>query len=307
MRLDKLDLNLFVLFDALYRERSVTRVAVQLNLTQPAVSNALSRLRQAFDDPLFARTPDGMAPTPVADSIVGDVREALTLLRRSVGVTARFVPETSEKVFRLGMNDLAESLLLPGLRALVSERAPRVSIASYYVSRDDAAEELKAGRSDLLLDAPVFNTRGLEHMRLAEIPYVVAMRRRHPLARRKLTDKAYLEAEHLHVSSRRRGRGQVDIALHRLGLRRRVVMRVQNYLVAARIAQQTDLLWTMPRILLPLVNLAWRPLPFPVEPLVWHLFWHGNADNDPANRWMRECVQGLVADVSGLPIVPSGR
>lgn len=299
MRLDKLDLNLFVLFDALYRERSVTRVAVQLNLTQPAVSNALARLRQAFDDPLFLRTPDGMAPTPVAEGIVGDVREALALLQRSVGVNARFDPATSEKVFRLGMNDLAESLLLPGLRAIVSERAPRLSITSYYVNRDSAAEELKAGRSDLLLDAPVFNARDLEQQRLAAFPYVVAMRRGHPLARRKLTERAYLAAEHLHVSSRRRGRGQVDIALHTRGRRRRVVMRVQNYLVAARIAQQTDLLWTMPRVLLPLLDLVSRPLPFPVDPLVWHLFWHGNADSDPANRWMRDCLRALVADVTG--------
>lgn len=302
MRLDKLDLNLFVLFDTLYRERSVTRVAVLLNLTQPAVSNALARLRRAFDDPLFIRTPDGMAPTPVADSIVGDVREALTLLRRSVGVNARFDPATSEKAFRLGMNDLAESLLLPGLRAVVGECAPRVSIASYYVSRDSAAEELKAGRSDLLLDAPVFNARGLEQAHMADIPYVVAMRRGHPLARRKLGEDAYLAAEHLHVSSRRRGRGQVDIALHERGLRRRVVMRVQNYLVAARIAGQSDLLWTMPRVLLPLVDLAWRPLPFVVPPLVWHLFWHGNADSDPANRWMRERLRVLVGSVTdGLP------
>ncbi|MBN7795991.1 LysR family transcriptional regulator [Parahaliea mediterranea] len=297
MRLDKLDLNLFILFDALYQERSVTRVAVLLNLTQPAVSNALARLRQAFDDPLFVRTPDGMAPTPVADNIVGDVREALALLRRSAGVNARFDPATSEKTFRLGMNDLAEFLLLPGLRAIVSEQAPRLSISSYYVSRDGAAEELKAGRSDLLLDAPVFNARGLEQQRLGEFPYVVAMRRGHPLARRKLTEKAYLQGEHLHVSSRRRGRGQVDIALHNRGARRRVVMRVQNYLVAARIAQQTDLLWTVPRVLLPLLDLAWRPLPFAVEPLVWHLFWHGNAEGDPASRWMRERLQQLVTGV----------
>jgi DNA-binding transcriptional LysR family regulator len=305
MRLDKLDLNLFVLFDALYRERSVTRVAAALNLTQPAVSNALSRLRQAVDDPLFQRTPEGMAPTPVAESIVGDVREALALLRRAVGVTAHFDPATSVKTFRLGMNDLAESLLLPRLRGRVSEQAPKVSIASYYIDRDSAADELKAGRSDLLLDAPVFNARGLEQRHLAAFPYVVAMRPGHPLARRRLTERAYLAAEHLHVSSRRRGRGQVDIALRNRGQRRQVMMRVQNYLVAARITQQTDLLWTVPAVLLPLLDLAWRPLPFAVDPLVWHLFWDSNIDADPANRWMRECLQRLVTEVVASPIGPA--
>lgn len=294
MRLDQVDLNLFVLFDALYRERNVTRVALQLNLTQPAVSNALGRLRQSFDDPLFVRTPGGMQPTPVADSIVADVRDALALLRRSVGVTARFDPGASDKTFRLGMNDLAESLLLPSLQQTLAEMAPGVAVASYYVGRADAAEELKAGRSDLLLDAPVFNARELQQRPLASFPYVVAMRRGHPLARRKLTETTYLAAEHLHVSSRRQGRGQVDIALHGLGRRRRVAMRVQNYLVAARIAQQTDLLWTVPGVLLPLVDLASRPLPFEVAPLQWHLFWHGNADSDPANIWMRERLEEQI-------------
>ena len=99
MRLDRVDLNLFVVFDALYRERSVTRVATHLNLTQPAVSNALSRLRQTFEDPLFVRSPDGMAPTPVADSVVADVKEALALLSRSVAVNAHFDPVRAEKVF----------------------------------------------------------------------------------------------------------------------------------------------------------------------------------------------------------------
>lgn len=135
VRLDRLDLNLFVVLDAIYRERSVTKVAAQLSLTQPAVSNALGRLRQTFDDPLFVRTPEGMKPTPVADSVINDVRQALTLLGRSVDTLAQFDPKTSDKVFNLGMNDLAESLLLPKLRALLKEQAPGVSITSYYVER----------------------------------------------------------------------------------------------------------------------------------------------------------------------------
>jgi len=298
MRLEKLDLNLFVLFDALYRERSVTRVAVQLNLTQPAVSNALARLRQSFDDPLFVRTPGGMTPTPVAESIVADVRDALALLRQSVGANARFEPQSSDRMFRLGMNDLAESLLLPRLHDRVRSLAPRVSIASYYVPRNVAPEDLKTGNSDLLLDAPVGSARDLEHLPVAELPYVVAMRPGHPLLRGRFSQRAYLDAEHLHVSSRRKGRGQVDIALHTRGLRRNVVMRVQNYLVAARIAQQTDLLWTVPQVLLPLLDLQCRELPFPVEPLIWHLFWHSNAGHDPAVLWMREQLRTVIGELT---------
>lgn len=299
MRLDKMDLNLFVVFDSIYRERSVSKAAISLNLTQPAISNALSRLRQAFDDPLFVRSPDGMAPTPVADSIVGDIRAALGLLGRCVGVNARFAPETSEKVFHLGMNDLAESLLLPRLHASIKHRAPKVSVTSYYVAREASADELKAGLIDLLVDASFLNARELSHVHLADLPYVVAVRPGHPLADQPLTVAGYLAAEHLHVSSRRKGRGQMDVALHKLGYRRRVMMRVQNYLVAARIAAETDLLWTVPRVLVDTLPLQLLALPFPVEPLEWNLYWHRHADSDPASQWMRGMVQQVVAEVLG--------
>ncbi|WP_295801888.1 LysR family transcriptional regulator [uncultured Microbulbifer sp.] len=299
MRLDKVDLNLFVVFDALYRERSVTRVAQLLNLTQPAVSNALGRLRQTFDDQLFVKTREGMCPTPVADSVVADVREALSLLGRSVGVNARFDPARSERVFRLGMNDLAESLLLPSLHERVRRAAPGVAITSYYVEREAATADLKGGVIDLLLDAPAVNARELGWCSLGALPYVVAMRPEHPLASAPLSLDSYLAAEHLHVSSRRKGRGQVDMALHGLGMRRMVAMRVQNYLVAARITAGTDLLWTVPRVLADTLPLTTVSLPFVVEPLSWNLYWHKSAEDDPASCWMRDMVAGVTSEVLG--------
>ena len=297
MRLEKVDLNLFVVFDALYRERSVTKVAQLLNLTQPAVSNALGRLRQTFDDHLFVKTREGMTPTPVADSVVRDVRDALTLLGRSVGANARFDPFRSQKVFRLGMNDLAESLLLPRLHEAVRAVAPAIGITSYYVERETATAELNAGMIDLLLDAPAVNARELGHKHLANLPYVVAMRRGHPLSGAPLSLEDYLGAEHLHVSSRRKGRGQVEMALHGQGHKRRIAMRVQNYLVASRITAGTDLLWTVPRVLAETLPLEVVDLPLSVEPLNWHLFWHRNAEDDPANRWMRDMIESVSLSI----------
>lgn len=296
MRLEKIDLNLFVVFDAIYRERSVTKVAMQLNLTQPAVSNALGRLRQTFDDPLFVRTPEGMAPTPVADSVVADVRDALALLGRSVEIGARFDPVTSDKVFHFGMNDLAESLLLPKLRAIVKEQAPNISITSYYVERKAATEELKAGIIDLLVDTPMVNSKGLGRAPLKNLPYVVAMRLGHPMSGEPLTVESYLNGEHIHVSSRRKGRGQMDIALHSLDYRRVVKMRVQNYLVAARITEETDLLWTVPRLLAETLPLYITDLPFEVGALEWQLYWHKQAEADPANIWMRSVITDMVRE-----------
>lgn len=182
MRLEKVDLNLFVVLDAIYREGSVTKVAGLLNLTQPAVSNALNRLRQVFDDQLFVRTPAGMVPTPVADSVIADVRKALQLLGDSVGASARFDPEASAKNFRLGMNDMAEALVLPSLQKRLKEIAPGVSITSYYTDRKLAIEELKSGSLDLLLDAPLVNAREFGTQLVGQLAYVVVMSRSHPLA-----------------------------------------------------------------------------------------------------------------------------
>ncbi len=114
-----------------------------------------------------------------------------------------------------------------------------------------------------------------------------------------MTLERFPAAEHLHVSSRRKGRGHVDIALNRLGKQRRIAMRVQNYLVAARITQGTDLLWTVPRLLAQTLPLRVLDLPFTVEPLSWNLYWSRSADKDPANRWMRQLLAEVVVRTVG--------
>ena len=297
MRLDKVDLNLFVVFDAIYRERSVSKVAALLNLTQPAVSNALSRLRQTFDDQLFVRTPEGMTPTPVSEVVIADVRKALVLLGQSVGANARFNPATSEKIFHLGMNDLGQALILPVLQQRLIDVAPHVSVSSYYVDRLQATEELKSGALDLLIDSPAVNAKDFKQRPLATLPYVVAMCPDHPLVQTSVSLNDYLAAEHIHVSSRRRGRGQMDVALHALGYQRQIMMRVQNYLVAANITEKTEMLWTVPKVLVGGTGLKQAPLPFDVEPLLLNIYWYKNAGDDPANKWMRELISEIVSAV----------
>ena len=290
MRLDKVDLNLFVVFDALYRERSVTRVAQLLHLTQPAVSNALNRLRHNFDDQLFVRSPRGMQPTPMADAVSLDVQKALALLQKSVGSNQRFDPEVADKTFRLGMNDLAQSIILPDLRSTLARVAPGVNLQAYYLDRETGARQLKSGDLDLLLDAPQVNARELGQMHMGSIDYRVAMAKSHPLASASLDLDTYLAASHVHVSSRPRGRGQVDLALHSSGHRRSVAMRVQHYAVAAAIAAQSDLLWTAPVAAMDHPGLHIVEVPFEVESLLFKLYWHRSAAEDLGNKWMRELL-----------------
>lgn len=297
MRLEKVDLNLFIVFDAIYRERSVTKVSQLLNLTQPAVSNALSRLRQTFNDQLFTRSPNGMMPTAVADNVIGDVRTALELLGGSIGTNARFDPAITQKTFKLGMNDLSEYLLLPTLMQQLSKQAPNAFITSYYLDRKKATDDLKSGALDLMVDAASYHVDTLCQQSLGKLEYVVAMWSNHPLANlgRAMTLEQYLSSAHLHVSSRRDGKGQMDIALQALGHVRNITMRVQNYQVAASVIEQNDLLMTVPAIFAQTKQLHCCALPFEVEPLPLNLYWHKSAAQDPANMWMRHCVEEIIS------------
>lgn len=303
MRLAQVDLNLFVVFDTIYGVRNLTRAAEILSITQPAVSNALSRLRRTFDDQLFVRTPRGMVPTPVADNIAVQVREALQLLNLSVQEGNHFRPENSDKVFRLSMNDLPEALLLPALEEELQGIAPGVGIESHYHSRQEAPKALASGTLDLAIDVPLMQDPQLCHQRLVTDEYVCMVRRDHPGVGDELTLDAYLALGHIQVSSRPGGMGQVDAALYRLGLNRTIRLRVKHYLVAPLVTLRTDLALTIPSRLAHHYDARLLKLPFVMPPLEWHLYWHKSADLDQANRWLRERLlqQQLNPESPALP------
>lgn len=296
MRLDQVDLNLFIVLDAVYREASVTRTAQVLNITQPAVSNALARLRRIFDDPLFVRTPEGMKPTPLTESVIVDVKKALTLLGSSVTHSARFDAAQSEKIFRVAMSNLTEALFLPRLYTAIAQIAPGVSMEVFYPGREQAAESLKSGTLDLLLDAPLIKPAGLEQHHLCQLPFVLAMRKGHPLSDGHIDLQTYLNADHIHVSSRRTGSGQVDMALRAIGRQRRIKVRVQDYQIAVELTRTSDLLWGVPEEFAKLSALSTAPLPFSIEPMRFSLYWSKSADTDPANQWIRTQIISVCAN-----------
>lgn len=288
MRLNQVDLNLFVVFETIYAKRNLTRAAEVLCISQPAVSNALSRMRKTFNDPLFVSTSQGMVPTPVAENIVGRVSEALQLLNASVQEADVFLPENSQKVFRVSMNDLAETLLLPALGDVLQRQAPNMRIESYFSNRRDVSRELAAGRLDLAIDAPLIDDPQLQHEPLMSERYVCMLRKGHPLADQTLTLARYLALGHIHISSRREGLGHVDAALNKLGTPRKIQMRVQHYMVAPLIAMRTDLALTAPSRLAQGYDALQLALPFALPTMDLHLYWHRSADRDHANTWLRD-------------------
>jgi DNA-binding transcriptional LysR family regulator len=290
MRIQNVDLNLFVVFEAVYNERNLTRAAEVLCITQPAVSNALNRLRKNFDDQLFVRTAKGMVPTPVADNIVGRVREALQLMEAAVTEGDVFDPATSDKAFSLSMNDISENVVLSPLMQAIQQQAPGVSLHCFTVPRDNIEKELAAGTLDLAIDVPTIATPQLCNHNIVRERYVCALRKDHPLVGESLTFDDYLTLGHIHVSSRRQGQGYVDIALNRLGRQRKIQLRVTRYQEVATIVQNSDLAMTVPLGLAKQFDLKIMELPFPLPNIESNLYWHKSADLDQANQWLRQLI-----------------
>ena len=291
MNLKETDLNLFIAFDVIYTEKNLTKAGQVLGITQPAVSNALSRLRELFGDDLFIRTSKGMIPTPVANQIIKDVRSALALIQNTISETEKFDPSIAEMTFKISIGDSSEYRLLPLLIKELAEIAPKIKVETYLTPRKDAPRELASGTIDFSIDPPVHSDPHLRHEKIYEEDYVMIVRKDHPILNLKeITIEDYLKLSHIHISNRKTGLGHVDMALYRLGLSRDISLRAQHFLVAPYIVEQSDLAITTTKGFAVDRDLAWRELPFEIEPLILHLYWHEAKDSDPSTKWMKDLM-----------------
>lgn len=292
MNIHRVDLNLFVVFDAIYSQGSITRAADTLNLSQPAVSHALGRLRERLGDPLFVRRGSQMVPTVRARALIHPVRESLAGLQECLTGDTGFDPARAQRTFVVGMRDGQEAVVLPDLLQQLEQHAPEVRLQSLTVNRRDMARELIAGRLDLAMDVLLPVSDEICHQHLLSDPLVVLMRREHPLAKGRLTLRRYLGARHALVSSRRQGPGIEDFGLARLGHHRDIRLRCQHYQAAIAATAKTDLLLTLPGMIASELaaqpGLIHKPVPVDLPPLEVHLYWHREQDNEPGHRWLRQ-------------------
>jgi DNA-binding transcriptional LysR family regulator len=287
MNLRAIDLNLLPVFEAIYIERNLTRAGEALHVTQPAVSNALARLRALFGDPLFVRAKSGVTPTPAAQALIGPVREALAKLRGGLDQDKGFDPKISERTFHIAARDAASSSLMPVLARQLERAAPGVRIQCHQLDRGEIPAELASGRLDFAIDIPMVQRPELDSAALCSDRLVCALRRDHPKARRKLTRQAFLGLRHLAVSSRRSGRTLLDEVLSRAGERVRPVMRLPHYQPAFHVVMSSELALVAPLSLARRYDVALRDLPFAAAPLDLLLFWRRDAADEPALRWAR--------------------
>jgi DNA-binding transcriptional LysR family regulator len=297
--LARVDLNLLLAFDALYAERSVTRAARRVGVTQSAMSHLLRRLRELFDDELFCKGPQGMTPTPHAELLSGPVHKALAEVSAALSARPRFDPATAERKFVLVASDYIQFVLLPGLLARLVREAPGVRLQVRGMS-DEVGAQLRSGAVDLLLGA-LPAEGALRQRRLFHEHFVCVLRAGHPLAREPLalTKEQYAGLRHILVSPQGSGPNWVDPVLAAEGLRRDIVISLPNYLVAPLLVQDSDLIVTLAaRIatrlgqLLPLCTLT-PPLAIPGFTV--SAYWHERFDPDPAHAWLRGVIAELAA------------
>lgn len=302
MHLSRTDLNLFVVLDAIYSQGSITRASQVLNLSQPALSHALARLRTMFDDPLFVRQGAAMVPTSFTRGIITQVRQGLQLFEASLQTDQSFHPAQTQRRFHLGLRDVFEATILPPLVQKISEQAPGITIASVRVDRREIETALSSGDLDMVLDVPIPLSNQIRQQRVSRDRLIVLSRKGHPQMPKKknqvLDLDTYLQQAHVLVSSRRQGVGLEDFELNREGLRRQISLRCQHYFAACRVVSETDLLLTMPEQYASIANAQFMnridPFPLATQPIDAHLYWHSSADNDPANSWLREQLLNLM-------------
>jgi DNA-binding transcriptional LysR family regulator len=302
MNMAGVDLNLLLVFDALMQERHVTRAGQRIGLSQPATSAALARLRHLFDDPLLIKTSRGMQPTPKAIELTAKLRAALVQIQSALTEQESFLPETSDRVFRLGMSDYAEFVLLPNLMQQLLRQAPQIQVQILATDRQEALRLLDEDRIDLAIGFYPHQSPWHQSQELFAEQFVCVCRQEHPVVKTSLTLKTYLQASHLLVSLREDRTGRIDQLLAEQNLQRHIALSIPHFLLSGFILVHTDLLAALPARLahfwMEFLPLKVLPLPLPVSGFSLSMLWHARNQNEPGHRWLRSLGVSIAESLS---------
>ena len=301
MNLNDFDLNLLRVFNQLMVDRNVSRVAEALNLSQPAVSNALKRLRGLLGDELFLRTSQGMQPTTLAEQMAEPIAYAIDSIRAAMNQQVSFDPAAAQRNFMLGLIDLGEMYFLPALLERLCGEAPGVTLTTVRSNTQSLKEDMESGRADLAVGLLPQLQGSFFRQRLFRERLVVAYRRGHPLDQtRALSLADFCAYEHVAVIPVGTGHGEVDRLMERKGICRRVRATVPHFYAVGNILRATDLLATVPlrmaEMLAAPFDLTYSPHPVALPEASIDIFWHARLHRDPGNQWLRRMIFELFAD-----------
>ena len=311
MNLSQIDLNLLGTLHALLEERSVTRAAKKLGLSQPAVSNALARLRELFADPLLVRSRARMTPTPRALELWPLLRTALAAIDQVVSRPVPFLPQTATQRFTCAATDYVEMVLLPAVTRRVCAAAPKVTLDVRPIGETSPLVDLSAGTVDVALGVFIDVPAGYHRQPLFEERFRCIVRRGHPILReRTLSLARYAALSHLLVAPRRTGPAAVDNALAQHGLSRHIALYVSHFLVAPLVIAETDLIVTLPERVALLfadrLDLALVKPPVPLSTFPLSQLWHERTHDSAPHRWLREQIAAASHEQKPTAAEPAG-
>ena len=313
--LNQIDLNLLVYLEVLLRERNVTHAANQLGLSQPAMSNGLRRLRALFDDPLLVRTSEGMTPTERALELEPLVKDILLGVDRAMQPATEFEPRAAQMVVRIMASDYAESTLFPAVLTELRDNAPDITLDIMNPS-DVSFLDVERGKVDLVINRFDQMPQSFHQITLWQDSFSCLLSPNHPI----LDDfslESYLSADHIWVSKTGMGvgvgvdpsdvqrLGWVDSALAQLGEKRRIRVFTRHYQAAMTLAEQNDLIVTLPTRATWLKQndprVAIRQVPFDVPPLELKMAWSPLLHNNAPHRWVRQFITRIARSLSTEP------
>jgi DNA-binding transcriptional LysR family regulator len=315
VNIGRADLNLLVYLDVLLRERNVTRAADQLGLSQPAMSNGLRRLRDLFQDPLLVRTSDGMAPTERAEELQPVIRELLSTIDKAVQPRTEFDARNAKRVFRIMASDYAESTLLPRMLLKLRESAPGITL-DIMTPSDVSFQDVEQGKVDMAINRFDALPQSFHQKIIWQDGFSCLMRINNPVLENFTLD-SYLDAQHVWVSKTGMGvgvgvnpddvqrLGWVDEALTQMGEKRRITLFTRHYQAAMLLAEQTDLIVTLPSKAAALKQnnrrVVIKPPPFDIPPIDLKMAWSPLLHHNPAHRWMRQLTTDAAGEVEQTP------
>jgi len=313
VNINRIDLNLLVYLDALLRERNVTHAANQLNLSQPAMSNGLRRLRELFDDPLLVRTSEGMTPTERALELEPVVREVLSKIDHAVQPRSAFEPQDAHRVFRIMASDYTESTLFPAVLGKLRTLAPGLTL-DIMTPSDVSFLDVERGKVDMVINRFDSMPQSFHQIHLWDDSFTCVLSPENPVLE-EFTLENYLKANHIWVSKTGMGvgvgvdpgdvqrLGWVDVALKKLGKKRQIRVFTRHYQAAMTLAEQNDLIVTLPTRAAELKRdnprVVLREPPLEIPPLELKMAWSPLLQHNPANKWLRKLIADTARELDG--------
>jgi DNA-binding transcriptional LysR family regulator len=299
--MDKFDLNLLRVFDAVWRHGHLGLASEELELSQPALSHSLKRLRERIGDPLFVKVPQGMEPTARAMHLAPVVQSVLASIREQVLVAPAFDPKSARRSFSIAMSDVGEMAFLPKLLGRLMSEAPSVDVRSISMPHRDLVTALQRGDVDLAIGYfPDIGGTDLLQQRLFRHGFVCLVRAGHPVVHGKLTQKQFRDLPHAIVQSEGRSQEIVAQYLAQHGIRTRELLRSPHFLSIPMVIASTDLVVTVPQpigeVFARIVDLQVLQPPYPIPSFDIKQYWHRSRHADPGNRWLRALVVDLFAE-----------